>query len=62
MPEQGPATEESERLIGQFGDEQERVAPSLALRWAVQAVAKAGTLGVIGVYPRSTRASRSARR
>ena len=26
-------------------------APSLALRWAVQAVAKAGTIGVIGVYP-----------
>ena len=47
-------------------DEQERVAPrsapaggqwepgdapSLALRWATQAVAKAGTLGIIGVYP-----------
>ncbi|WP_377105328.1 alcohol dehydrogenase catalytic domain-containing protein [Propionicimonas sp. T2.31MG-18] len=26
-------------------------APSLALRWAVQAVAKAGTIGIIGVYP-----------
>jgi len=26
-------------------------APSLAARWAVQAVAKAGTVGVIGVYP-----------
>ena len=66
MPERGPATEESEQLIGQFGDEQERVAPriapaggqwepgdapSLALRWATQAVAKAGTLGIIGVYP-----------
>jgi threonine dehydrogenase-like Zn-dependent dehydrogenase len=66
MPGQGPATEESEQLIGQFGDEQERVAPriapssgqwepgdapSLALRWATQAVAKAGTLGIIGVYP-----------
>ncbi|MDO0975423.1 alcohol dehydrogenase catalytic domain-containing protein [Mycolicibacterium frederiksbergense] len=26
-------------------------APTLAARWAVQAVAKAGTVGVIGVYP-----------
>lgn len=26
-------------------------APSLALRWAVDAVAKAGSIGVIGVYP-----------
>ncbi|MDI5981316.1 zinc-dependent alcohol dehydrogenase [Amycolatopsis magusensis] len=26
-------------------------APSQAIRWAVQAVAKAGTIGVIGVYP-----------
>jgi len=26
-------------------------APSQALRWAVEAVAKAGTIGIIGVYP-----------
>jgi threonine dehydrogenase-like Zn-dependent dehydrogenase len=26
-------------------------APSLALRWAVEMVAKAGTVGVVGVYP-----------
>jgi threonine dehydrogenase-like Zn-dependent dehydrogenase len=26
-------------------------APSMALRWAVRSVAKAGTLGIIGVYP-----------
>lgn len=26
-------------------------APSLAARWAVQSVAKAGTIGVVGVYP-----------
>lgn len=31
-------------------------APSLALRWAVEAVAKAGRLGVIGVYPPSLEA------
>ncbi len=26
-------------------------APSQALQWAVEAVAKAGTIGIIGVYP-----------
>jgi threonine dehydrogenase-like Zn-dependent dehydrogenase len=26
-------------------------APSLALHWAVEALAKAGTLSIIGVYP-----------
>jgi threonine dehydrogenase-like Zn-dependent dehydrogenase len=26
-------------------------APSMALRWAVRSIAKAGTLGIIGVYP-----------
>ncbi|MBO0821801.1 MAG: glutathione-dependent formaldehyde dehydrogenase [Nocardiopsaceae bacterium] len=42
-PESGPAAEN-----GTFkpGD-----APSLALRWATEAVAKAGTIGIIGVYP-----------
>jgi threonine dehydrogenase-like Zn-dependent dehydrogenase len=65
-PKSGPAAEEAARLSGQFGDEQESVAPkiaprdgqwepgdapSLALRWAVQSVAKAGTIGIIGVYP-----------
>jgi threonine dehydrogenase-like Zn-dependent dehydrogenase len=65
-PKSGPAAEEAARLAGQFGDEQESVAPkiaprdgqwepgdapSLALRWAVRSVAKAGTIGVIGVYP-----------
>jgi threonine dehydrogenase-like Zn-dependent dehydrogenase len=29
----------------------ERAAPSMALRWAVRSVAKAGTVGIIGVYP-----------
>ncbi|MFF5217722.1 hypothetical protein [Micromonospora sp. NPDC000442] len=28
-------------------------APSLAAQWAVQAVVKAGTVGVIGVYPQT---------
>jgi threonine dehydrogenase-like Zn-dependent dehydrogenase len=30
-------------------------APSQALQWAIQAVAKAGTIGIIGVYPESMR-------
>ena len=30
-------------------------APSQVLQWAVQAVAKAGTIGIIGVYPQSMR-------
>lgn len=66
LPKSGPAAEEAAKLIDQFGDEQEAVAPriapadgqwepgdapSLALRWAAGAVAKAGTIGIIGVYP-----------
>jgi threonine dehydrogenase-like Zn-dependent dehydrogenase len=65
-PKSGPAAEEAERLTGEFADEQDRDAPriapsagtwepgdapSLALRWAADAVAKAGTIGIIGVYP-----------
>jgi threonine dehydrogenase-like Zn-dependent dehydrogenase len=30
-------------------------APSLALQWAVDALCKAGTLGIVGVYPQSER-------
>jgi threonine dehydrogenase-like Zn-dependent dehydrogenase len=46
--ETADAAPEAEPRDGQWvpGD-----APSLAARWAVQAVAKAGTIGVIGVYP-----------
>ena len=66
MPTEGPAAAESEQLIDRFADEQDKAAPriapaggqwepgdapSLALRWATQAVAKAGTIGIIGVYP-----------
>jgi threonine dehydrogenase-like Zn-dependent dehydrogenase len=66
MPKAGPAAEEARQLTGQFADEQDEAAPriapaegrwepgdapSLALRWAAQAVAKAGTIGVVGVYP-----------
>lgn len=67
-PHSGPAAEElpvdtaafeSERGAaapeGNTGDGQWLVgdAPSLALRWAVNAVAKAGSIGIIGVYPPS---------
>ncbi|MBO0804611.1 MAG: glutathione-dependent formaldehyde dehydrogenase [Nocardiopsaceae bacterium] len=66
MPKSGPAAAEAGQMVGQFGDEQEKTAPriaprdglwepgdapSLALRWATEAVAKAGTIGIIGVYP-----------
>ncbi len=66
MPKEGPAASESEQLIDQFADELDKTAPriapaggqwepgdapSLALRWATEAVAKAGTIGIIGVYP-----------
>ena len=66
MPKEGPAAIESEHLVSRFANEQDEAAPriapangtwepgdapSLALRWATQAVAKVGTIGIIGVYP-----------
>jgi threonine dehydrogenase-like Zn-dependent dehydrogenase len=66
MPKDGPAAAETEELLERFATEQDKAAPriapsdgtwepgdapSLALRWATQAVAKAGTVGIIGVYP-----------
>jgi threonine dehydrogenase-like Zn-dependent dehydrogenase len=66
MPRSGPAAAAAEKLIGEFADEQDKDAPriapsgdrwepgdapSLALRWATEAVAKAGTIGIVGVYP-----------
>lgn len=65
-PKSGPAFTESVQLGGQFDDERRAAAPqadprdgqwvpgdapSQALRWATEAVAKAGTIGIIGVYP-----------
>jgi threonine dehydrogenase-like Zn-dependent dehydrogenase len=65
-PSEGPAAQQADELSEQFERERATVAPnaapdgatwqpgnapSLALRWAVDAVAKAGTIGVIGVYP-----------
>ncbi|MDG4828233.1 glutathione-dependent formaldehyde dehydrogenase [Solwaraspora sp. WMMD1047] len=64
-PAAGPATEEVDQQAQQFDREVEQVAPetdpawapgdapSLAAQWAVRAVAKAGTVGIIGVYPQT---------
>ncbi len=64
----GPAAEQAEAKAATFKQEVRQVAPetneqdgnwvpgdapSQALEWAVQAVAKAGTIGIIGVYPPS---------
>jgi threonine dehydrogenase-like Zn-dependent dehydrogenase len=65
-PERGPAAKDANKNKEKFEQELEAVAPetnpqgdlwtpgdapSQALRWAVEALAKAGTLSVIGVYP-----------
>lgn len=65
-PKQGPAAQNLPTDPGTFETERRAAAPegdtsgnqwvpgdapSLVARWAVQAVAKAGTVGVIGVYP-----------
>lgn len=63
---EGPAAKESKAMAGQFQQELDAVAPetnpqgdnwhpgdgpSQALTWAVKALAKAGSLSIIGVYP-----------
>ncbi|MEV4712559.1 alcohol dehydrogenase catalytic domain-containing protein [Micromonospora sp. NPDC049374] len=64
-PAGGPAAEQVDQQAQQFDKEVRQVAPetdsawapgdapSLAAQWAVQAVVKAGTVGVIGVYPQT---------
>lgn len=69
-PHQGPAAQGAEEAAGQFRHEVEQIAPetspkgelwrpgdapSQALTWSVQALAKAGTLSIIGVYPPTDR-------
>ncbi len=64
----GPAGEKAEKKTGEFAHEQDMIepdairqgdqwvagnAPTQALDWAVEALAKAGTLSIIGVYPPS---------
>lgn len=65
-PHSGPAAEQAEQQAQQFQQELQQIAPetnpqgsnwhpgdapSQALTWSVQALAKAGTLSIIGVYP-----------
>lgn len=65
-PESGPAAEKAQKQAQQFKQEVQQIAPetnpqgdnwhpgnapSQALEWAVQGLAKAGTLSIIGVYP-----------
>jgi len=65
-PHFGPAAEQGRQLAEQFAREVQQIAPephsdglhwrpgdapSQVLLWAVQALAKAGTLSIIGVYP-----------
>jgi threonine dehydrogenase-like Zn-dependent dehydrogenase len=65
-PKRGPAAEAAQQQAAEFDQEREQVAPeqnpqggtwvpgdapSQSLQWAVEAVAKAGSIGVIGVYP-----------
>ena len=68
-PHSGPAAEQAEQLEEQhFKDERKEAAPSnkpkgdnwhqgdapsQVIRWAVEAVAKGGTFGIIGVYPQT---------
>lgn len=67
-PSDGPAYKKSKQLKSQFRQESGEVAPktnpdddnwhpgdapSQVLRWAVEALAKAGTLSIIGVYPQT---------
>ena len=70
QPHEGPATKYTGQQASQFRHEVEQIAqsvnprgdnwhpgdaPSLALSWAVEVLAKAGTLGIIGVYPDTAR-------
>lgn len=70
MPKEGPAAEQAKRMAEQFQQEARSVAPdakpqgeqwkpgdapSQALTWAVETLAKAGTLGISGVYPQADR-------
>lgn len=67
-PHEGPAAKQTKTLKSQFEQEIDQIAPetnpegdnwhtgdapSLVLLWAVQALAKAGTLSIIGVYPQT---------
>jgi threonine dehydrogenase-like Zn-dependent dehydrogenase len=69
-PSSGPAAQQAQQMAQQFEQEQQTVAPqqnpqdgnwhpgdapSQVGMWAVQGLAKAGTLAIIGVYPQTDR-------
>lgn len=69
-PHRGPASGKLEQMQKQFDSELEEIAPeakskgrdwhhgdapSLVFSWALESLAKAGTLSIIGVYPESSR-------
>jgi threonine dehydrogenase-like Zn-dependent dehydrogenase len=69
-PQRGPATKSSKQHKSEYEQQREQVvtksgekgdnwhagnAPSQVLDWAVQALAKAGTLSIVGVYPETVR-------
>jgi threonine dehydrogenase-like Zn-dependent dehydrogenase len=69
-PSRGPARERADKEEGRFKQEVDELAPqthpsgfnwqpgdapSLVLEWAVDVLAKAGTLSIIGVYPETAR-------
>jgi threonine dehydrogenase-like Zn-dependent dehydrogenase len=69
-PHTGPAAEDANKKSGEFEKELSAVAPktnvrngnwvpgdapSMVFEWAVKALAKAGTLSIIGVYPEAAR-------
>jgi threonine dehydrogenase-like Zn-dependent dehydrogenase len=69
-PNEGPASKQTEAQVAEFQQEVGQIAqranpkgenwhpgdaPSLALSWAVEVLAKAGTLGIVGVYPETAR-------
>lgn len=67
MPKSGPVADKLRQQRDEFRKEVEMIAPqksdkwaagdapSLVLSWAVQGIAKAGTLGIIGVYPEAAK-------
>jgi threonine dehydrogenase-like Zn-dependent dehydrogenase len=67
-PQSGPAAQQAKQQAAEFAKEVQQIAPqanpqdrnwhpgnapSQALTWGVQALAKAGTLSIIGVYPQT---------
>jgi threonine dehydrogenase-like Zn-dependent dehydrogenase len=69
-PHSGPAAKEAKKQAAEFEKERQEVAPkqnpdgelwqpgdapSQVLQWAVEALAKAGTLSIVGVYPQQSK-------